>query len=59
MKDKFQPYLYISSLYRESNLIVQPVVFKDHWTLIIGRLKEKITHLHEEKQGVFRSDITT
>ncbi|KAH0452528.1 hypothetical protein IEQ34_019827 [Dendrobium chrysotoxum] len=32
---------------KKSNLIIQSIVFKDHWTLIIGRLKEKIWKLYD------------
>ncbi|KAH0462304.1 hypothetical protein IEQ34_009879 [Dendrobium chrysotoxum] len=44
---------------RESRLIVQPICFKGHWVLIVGRLKEKIKQIHEDKAGAFPSDITT
>ncbi|KAH0469225.1 hypothetical protein IEQ34_002457 [Dendrobium chrysotoxum] len=58
---------------RDSKLIVQPICFKGHWVLIIGRIKDKvwklydsspnpehkIKQIHEDKAGVFPSDITT
>ncbi|KAH0462217.1 hypothetical protein IEQ34_009792 [Dendrobium chrysotoxum] len=44
---------------RESKLIVQPICFQSHWVLIVGKLKEKIKQIHEDKAGVFPSDITT
>ncbi|KAH0466962.1 hypothetical protein IEQ34_004200 [Dendrobium chrysotoxum] len=64
---------------RKSKLIVQPICFKGHLVLIIGRLKDKvwklydllpnpeykaictevIKQIHEDKAGVFPSDITT
>ncbi|KAH0449483.1 hypothetical protein IEQ34_020175 [Dendrobium chrysotoxum] len=42
---------------KESNLIVQPIIFSKHWILIIGRLKERIKSLHEDTEGAFTSDI--
>ncbi|KAH0469441.1 hypothetical protein IEQ34_000999 [Dendrobium chrysotoxum] len=44
---------------RKSKFIVQPIYFKSHWVLIIGRLKDKIKQIHEYKAGVFPSNITT
>ncbi|KAH0469864.1 hypothetical protein IEQ34_001422 [Dendrobium chrysotoxum] len=44
---------------RECKLIVQPICFKSHWVLIIGRLKEKNKQIQEDKAGVFLSDLTT
>ncbi|KAH0450251.1 hypothetical protein IEQ34_020943 [Dendrobium chrysotoxum] len=44
---------------RESKLIVQPIYFQGHWVLVIGRLKDKIKQIHEDKAGAFPSDITT
>ncbi|KAH0450645.1 hypothetical protein IEQ34_021337 [Dendrobium chrysotoxum] len=44
---------------RDIKLIVQPICFKGHWVLIIERLKDKIKQIHEDKTGVFSSDITT
>ncbi|KAH0448216.1 hypothetical protein IEQ34_022016 [Dendrobium chrysotoxum] len=44
---------------RESKLIVQPICFQGHWVLVVGRLKDKIKQIHEDKAGAFPSDITT
>ncbi|KAH0465109.1 hypothetical protein IEQ34_005212 [Dendrobium chrysotoxum] len=44
---------------RESRLIVQPICFKGHWVLIVGRLKDKVWKLYDSLPNLEHKAICT
>ncbi|KAH0458261.1 hypothetical protein IEQ34_013576 [Dendrobium chrysotoxum] len=43
---------------KESNLLIMLIINCRHWTLFVGRLKEKINKLYNEMEEYFESDLT-
>ncbi|KAH0451476.1 hypothetical protein IEQ34_018775 [Dendrobium chrysotoxum] len=52
---------FVSHINKESvnaaNLILVPIIESSHWTLLVGNLKNKISHLYEDTTTSFATDI--
>ncbi|KAH0457732.1 hypothetical protein IEQ34_013047 [Dendrobium chrysotoxum] len=52
---------YVSHITKESvsasNFMLVPIIEQSHWTLLVGNLKMKISHLYDETSKSFETDI--